>query len=241
LKVLLGFVIGIMVIVVIAVIVLGYFGFMPGVSNLFGSNRPRDLGVTFTAADYQSAKAKQPSVISDLPAGAPAEQSLKFSGGRGINTTFTQAEFNALLNNRQWEYYPLKDCQLRINQNGTAEFSAILLKDRLTPFARAMGISESDIKVLNDILRWVPTSPAVYAMGTVTVSNGQISNANISDFQVGKLSLTGQAQDNISRLRDLAQTLMSEVPGFSCQSFKFVNGQVQFQGTIPDVARSKAP
>jgi len=45
-KFLKGLAIAIGALVIIAVLVLGYLGFVPGVSNIFGSNKPRDLGVT---------------------------------------------------------------------------------------------------------------------------------------------------------------------------------------------------
>jgi hypothetical protein len=57
-KVLWGVIIGVVAIVVISVIVLGYLGFVPGVSNIFGSNKPEKLGTTFTQQDYQSAITK---------------------------------------------------------------------------------------------------------------------------------------------------------------------------------------
>lgn len=43
-----------LVIILGIVLVLGYFGFVPGVSNLLGSNKPRDLEVRTTAAEYDS-------------------------------------------------------------------------------------------------------------------------------------------------------------------------------------------
>jgi hypothetical protein len=91
-KILIGFLIGIGAVVLIVVIALGYLGFMPGVSNIFGSNKPKDLGVTFSAADYQSARAKMGTIISDLPNNAAAEASVKFSGQKAINATFTESD-----------------------------------------------------------------------------------------------------------------------------------------------------
>ena len=68
--------------VIIAVLVFGYLGFVPGVSNLFGSNKPKDLGVIYTAADY----ARNGTTHTILPAGALPENSIVFSGSHAVNT-----------------------------------------------------------------------------------------------------------------------------------------------------------
>jgi hypothetical protein len=65
-------------------------------------------------------------------------------------------------------------------------------------------------------------------------------NANITDFQVGKLSLTGQVKDHMDRLIHLAQTKMASSHDFSIKSLKLVNGQVEFEGTLPGTIRAKS-
>jgi hypothetical protein len=244
-KFLKGFGIAVGAIIVIAVLVLGYLGFVPGVSNLFGSNKPRDLGVTYTSDDFQTARAKTGITITklpstNLPSDATPEQSLKFSNQGAANITLTQAELNALLNNRQWKNYPLSDCQLRINPDGTAEFTGILLKDRLQDYGKAVGTTKDKLKFLTNYLKYLPGNLAFYIKGTVAVTNGQIVNANITDFQVGKLSLTGQVKDHMDRLIHLAQTKMASSHDFSIKSLKLVNGQVEFEGTLPGTIRAKS-
>ena len=238
-KVLLGFVIAIVVIAVIVVGVLGYLGFMPGVSNFFGSNKAKELGVSFTSNDLKSARAKTGTVITDLPTDAAPEDSIKFGTPRQVDATFTQAECNALLNNHPWKYYPLKDCQLKINPDGTAEFTAILMKDRLQSAVQALGASEDNIKVLNDYLKLVPGDPAIDVVGKAGITNNQITGIDVVDFKVGKLSFTKQVLDNESSLTNAAETLMGSITGMNIESLQIVNGSFHFKGTLPDVARSK--
>ncbi len=238
-KVLKVFLITILAIVIVVVGVLGYFGFMPGISNLFGSNKPKDLGVAFTSADYQSGRAKTGTKFTDLASDAAPEQSVKFSGQKSINATFTQAEATALLNNRLWKYYPLTDCQVRINQNGTVEVSGVLIKSRLEPMAKALGVSDSEIGTVTSYVKYLPGNPAFYVRGQVAVTNGRVSIANLEEFQVGRLNFTSQIQDNQNTIINWIQNEMFTLPGVSIKTFKMVNGQVQFEGTLPDAARSK--
>jgi hypothetical protein len=238
LKVLLGILIGIAAVVLIAVLVLGYLGFMPGVSNLFGSNKPKNLGATYTQADYQSARTKMGTIITDLPADASPEKSIKFSGQKNINVTFSQSEFNSLLAERQWKYYPLKNSQLKINADGTAEFSAVLIKGRIEGFAKAVGVSQDNIDEVTKYIKMLPGDPAIYLKGKCSVTNNRISQS-VSEVKVGKLDLTGQIKDNAGSIVDWVQSELFTLPGVNIKSFQLVNGSVHFEGTLPDVARSK--
>jgi len=172
LKLIKGLLITLGAIVIVAVVVLGYLGFIPGVSNLFGSNKPKDLGVTYTAADYASAHARNGTTHTILPAGSVP--SIVFSGSHPVNTTYTQAEINALINMRDWESYPLKDCQLRINPDNTVEFSGIIITDRITGYLEGLNEDEDALSAITDYLEYIPGDPAFYAKGTTVVSNGQI-------------------------------------------------------------------
>ena len=238
LKILIGFLIGIGAIVLVAVLVLGYLGFMPGVSNLFGSNKARDMGVTYTSADYQSARAKTGTVISDLPAGSDPQDSIRFSGQKVVNATFTQAEFTSLLDKRDWNYFPFKNSQFKINPDGSAEFTAVLIKGRVEGLAQAMGISQKDIGQITNYVKLLPGDPAIDIKGTCSVVNGRISQS-VSLCKIGKLDLTKQIQDNSASIVNWVQSDLFTLPGVSIKNFQFVNGQVQFEGTLPDVARSK--
>ncbi|HSW58486.1 MAG TPA: hypothetical protein VLH15_08800 [Dehalococcoidales bacterium] len=237
-KVLLGFLIGIGVVVLIAVLALGYLGFMPGVSNLFGSNTPRDLGVRFTAADFQSARAKTGTVHTDLPSDARPEDSLRFSGQRAVNTTFTESEFNSLIVNRPWKYYPLDQPQLKINPDGSVEFTARIVKSRIEPFALSLGFTQEDIGMITNYSRFLPGDPVVDIKGTCSVVNGRISQS-ITQAKIGRLDFTKQIQDNSGSIVNWIEDELLTMPGLSVKNFQFVNGKVHFEGTLPDTARSK--
>jgi hypothetical protein len=79
-KFLLGLLIFIVVILVVAVGVGGYLGIVPGVSSLFGANKPKNLGVTFTSQDLTNAEAKAGTQIVTLAPNLPPSQSISFTG-----------------------------------------------------------------------------------------------------------------------------------------------------------------
>src|SRR5450756_747130 len=55
------------VLVAVVVLGLGYLGFIPVVAGVFGSDKPRDLGVKATAADLQSANGNTGVKLTELP------------------------------------------------------------------------------------------------------------------------------------------------------------------------------
>jgi hypothetical protein len=127
----LNMVLAIVVVAAAIVLALGYLGFVPVVSGVFGSDKPRDLGVKPTQAEVQSAveKAKirfvplqptaspttgaTPGAATTPPAGAlpgfvtsfatgmPSATGLKPSGSASVNATFTDRELTGLMST--WE------------------------------------------------------------------------------------------------------------------------------------------
>ena len=231
----------ILAVVVVVVLVIGYFGFMPGVSNIFGSNQPRDLGVKYTAADYASAHAKNGTTHTVITSSTSPENSIKFSGSHPVNTVYTQAEFNAEINNRQWEYYPLEKCQLRINPDNTVEFTGIIKMDRVKGYMQALKVSDSNMRTVMEYLQKVPTDPAFYTKGTLEIANSKIVTSQISDFKVGNVSLTDQVRQETPNIVNAAYGQINAYPGFTVKTLKFSGGKVQFEGTLPDSARVISP
>lgn len=82
----------------VLVLAAGYFGFIQGISNLFGPNEPRELEASHTEADYQSARDKMGTMVTDLPADAPPEQSIQITNIKNVSINLTQNEANAIVN-----------------------------------------------------------------------------------------------------------------------------------------------
>ncbi len=235
-KVVAGIFIGILAVVVVIVLVAGYFGFVPGISNVFGSNKPRDLGMTSTHADYVSVTAKDHIQRIDLPAGTAPGQSLSFAGSQPENFNITQAEAAALGNDNPWPYFAITDLHVRFNADGSAEMSGILLVDKLHDYAIGRGYTEDDFaSALNYVQKFAVIQKRMpfYIKGTGSVVNGVIS-FNISKLEVGRLSIpVSKVNDNKASLIDAFNKAAAHVPGFSVKNFSIQDGQVHFEGTLP--------
>jgi hypothetical protein len=235
-KVLLGFLLGILAVVFVLVLVAGYFGFVPGIAAVFGSDKPRDLGVTYTQNDYQSARQKSNIKRVDLPPNTPPEQSLVCSGEHAANFNLTDNEVTALINEKSWRYFPVHDGQVRFNADGTAEMSGILELDTLEGYARARGYSEEDFKVVTDWLgrfAMVQKDMPFFVKGTGSV--GGSIDFNILKLELGRFSVpVDQINGRKAELINLLEEGLGRIDGFSVNKLNFSNGQMHFEGTLPD-------
>ena len=220
-------------IIVVVVLIGGYYGFVPGVSNVFGSNKPKDLGVKYTEQDRQSGRAKTGWEIKTLPAGLPPEKSLVYTGSKSVNAVFTEKELTAWIN-KSWNYIPLTDCQIRINPDNTVEFSGILHVSQIKNFEAAMGGSSAEIdNLLPGFIKYLPSSPPVYMKASASVVNNQVT-CNVIAFSIGRYSVsTDWLKNNSSLFENAAEWLIGRIPGTSIKSLTFNNGQVQLDGTLP--------
>src|SRR3990167_5736084 len=111
----------------IIVFILGYLGFIPGLSAVFGSNQPKKLGITYTQKDKKSADEKLGVKYSQLSA-EEKEKGLVLKGSHPVDKSLTSQELTALADTRQKQFalFPFKKVQIRINTDNTIEGSAIL-------------------------------------------------------------------------------------------------------------------
>ena len=235
-KVLFGIFIGIVTVVLVLVLVAGYFGFVPGVSKIFGSDKPIDLGVTYTAADSASGMAKGGVQHVALPADVQPEDSLSFTGTMPKSFNFTQAEVNALINGNSWVYFPLADIQVRFNSDNSAEISGIVKLDVLKDYALSRGLSEADFNTaMAQVSKYavIQKNMPFYVKGTGSVVNGVITFECL-DFKLGRFPVpTDEINSREADLINLLRKDALSIPGFRCDNFYISNGQMHFDGALP--------
>src|SRR5664280_1447887 len=108
------FVIGLIVVVILVILGLGYLGFVPGVSKILGSDKPRDLGITYTAADLKSITSKNHVQRIVLESAPDIESSFVLKGAQAINNVFTDKEITARLGQESdWMFNPFTNVQIK--------------------------------------------------------------------------------------------------------------------------------
>jgi hypothetical protein len=220
--------------ILIAVLVLGYIGFVPGLSDIMGANNPKDLGVTYTPTDLQNANTKLGVTIKTLPPTDIGADSLTRTGEKTLTTSFTSSELTALINDHseKWKYYPIKNVQINIHDDGEVEVSGVLQTDRFNGFADAVGISESTRTTIRPYLSYVAGNPSIYIKGTLQVSNKH-AQSNIEELQIGKLTIPA---DQLKTLEPyLQQFIQDRANGKIIQinTASFSGGSANVDVTVP--------
>jgi hypothetical protein len=244
LKVIAGIFIGIILVVVVVVLVAGYFGFVPGLSNVMGSNKPVDLGTSYTPADYKSAVSKIGVIFSNNTDTVNYDKSQKSYGpAKPVTVDFTASEITAALNDKPHaEDFPVKDWQVRYNPDGTAEMSAVVLLDKVSSYAKSHGVTDDTIQnVLDAVSKFgvLEKEIPVYLKGSFSVVNGSL-DFDATSVKIGRLPISADTiNSNKADILDFRNTHKNDIPGFSCKNCSIINGKLHFEGTFPSTVKLK--
>lgn len=228
-------ILSLVIVIGIGVLVVGYFGFVPGLSELMGANKPLDLGVVYTSSDLANANSKLGVSIKPLPPTEDGYNSLSRSGEKHVTASFTSAELSALFNDhsQKWKYYPIKDIQVKIANDGTVELSGVLLVNRFGGLADALEIPEGARSQVRPYLSYISSDPSIYIKGSLSVANGVVQS-NVEAVQVGKLSVpVDQIQSFQSVFKDFIQD-RADGRVIHINSASFSGGRVNIDVIIPE-------
>ena len=227
-------ILGLVIVGLLGVVALGYYGFVPGLSDLMGANKPRDLGVKYTASDLSSANSKLGVTIKALPPTENGFDSLNRLGQKQVTASFTSAELTALFNDhsQKWKYYPIKDIQIRVGNDGTIEMSGILLVNRFGGLASALEIPEGERGQVRPYLSYVGSNPSIYIKGRLSVVNNVVES-DVAEIQVGRFSVGGDQLQGVQSV--IEQFIQDRADGkiVHLNSASFSNGKANIDVLIP--------
>lgn len=241
------------------VVLLAYLGFLPGFSNLLGTNKPRDLGVKWTEVDRISVHQKSGVKFASLPSDTSPENSLQRTGGHAIKTEFTSAEISATMADRNWRHWPYKDVQMKFNRDGSVEVSGKLLKNRLPGYAAAIGIPKEAVEFA---MKFLPADPVFYVKGTAALRENRLAVFAPEALEIGRmpiplgpilsvspdllfssvyaadLSEIGSELSGINNKKALIMEYihnrLSLIKGFYAKEARFDDNRLIFEGSLPD-------
>lgn len=253
-----GRIIGWLVVVIFLTIfyIFGALGYIPGLSKVLGAEKPRDLGITYTEADFATARAKSQLQYIELPSTNPPELSIIRAGTRPITTSWNSAEMTSLLNDRPWKYWPISDVQLRINDDGSVELSGVVDRDILKGYAAAIGVSP---EVATGVISFLPPKSAFYIKATTSLKDNKVNNFEIQSVSYGKMIipvsiLLSQNKNNMINIATAADAIselskyngkraaiinfinerLSKITGFYAKNASFNQGKLNFDGNLSE-------
>ncbi len=226
----------IVILLVIVIAVGGYFGFVPGVRTLFGSDKPRDLGVVASAQSFASGEAKIGLTRQD--AGAASATTVTYQGSHQVDVSLTSEEITSLMQNgswkQTWQYNPIADgFQVKIHPDGSVETAGVLDRTKLVGYLSATGFK--DVLGYVNSLGFLPNTIPFYASGSGSIVNGKVT-VSISKAELGRISLPTDASA-MQAVQDVVERRIAGIPGLDVASLNFNGGTLNFKGTYPSVIK----
>lgn len=208
----------------------GYFGVVPWVSRLFGSNQARDLGVELTVENaYAGAE------ILGVPA-TPAElESLTLDpeAAKRFDATMSsdQASSMLLIGQSGIPSWPLQLVQIRFNEDGTAEASGYLNASQAVPFMLSAGVSQDNADKVASALKLSGSMP-FYVKGTCGVANNAV-DLSLSEVEIGRVGVPASWYQGNEPQGTPYITNLLNTHGFQVESLTIADGAVSMKGTRP--------
>jgi hypothetical protein len=228
----------VLVALVIPLLVLGWMGLVPGLSNLMGSASQRNLGVSFTQQSLASFEQKTPLAFKDytLAPVSLVNASERQALTQPVNVqgvTLSQAEVTAMLNSYHWSWLPISNPQVRFT-NGTVEISGLLRTDHLNAFesylANGQSLNPKTVRLINWLSHFRNNVPVYVKAQTFSADNFvsfKLKQAQIGRFNV-PMSLLGPSA---------GQTTGADITtdNLQIQQAYITSGELHFSGTYPSV------
>ncbi len=221
--------------VVGGILILGYLGFIPILSDVMGANRPKDLGVKYSQKEYQTFADKTNGDVAEVKKSVPPNQSVIYEGKKDIKDSYSQEELSGRINYAKWKYMPVGNTQIRINNDGSVEFSGNVLMNRLPGFIAREGMGKytmADVTKGLKFINMIKVNPPVYTKFTAKVMDNKLT-VNIQKIEVGKFNVPlGKIGAN-QVVVAVFDNIISKAPGFYGKTVTFSRGQMIFEGSIP--------
>ncbi len=201
----------------LGVLTVGYLGFIPGVSDVMGTNKPIDLGVVYSSTDLNSIKEKLTKIST---ASKPTQVQL------------TSNELTALLVDQAEisDSIPIQQPQVKVTETGI-QVSGVLDVEKFRKISETSEISASLKSRIDTAVNLVKTNPSIYMDISLSIQDGELQTM-INQAKIGQISIPmEQLKSNAGLLtKELKQALDSS--GVKIQNLKAVDGKIDIQSYL---------
>jgi hypothetical protein len=206
----------IVALVVIGVVVAGSTGLVPIVSDLMGTNKPRELGVSFSETNYASGLSKVPGASVTNPQYLCIGCEYTSSGQVPTKTTFTAEEFSAMLNKRNdGTIGPVSDIEIKFNEDGTVETSAMVDTTGIEGVPELKG--------------------PIYAKGKIDSFTSKSLEIDLESAEFGRVGIPADQNPQVEdAVNEALKKAFEQNPGLSINNIEVTSEGLVFDGTLPE-------
>lgn len=198
----------------------------------------KNLGIKYTKADYTSILNKLDYVKDETPTGNSIEDyEYKYEGLKDVEIEFTSEELTAFFNEDRPSYFPVKNVQIKINNDGTIEASGTADVDYFLNNVLSEKYSREQIKEEIPALGILPSKVNLYlkVSGSIEDNKSTLNMQNVSVQGIPLPSTIYDTNEAINTVSSGIDKLMSDFNSKTGSDFYKIfveNGKIKFNAKI---------
>ncbi len=221
-------------IVIFTFLTAGYLGFVPVLSQIFGSDKPNDMGIYYDKNHLKKAQEKTKISYRALPSSTPLEKSLQFKNPTRVDADFSDQEITALANTQPWRYFPFASLQIKFDDGNYVRVSGFILKDKINDCLVALEVPSEARQYINKLVKYIPSRLPFYLVGKAAMDENKLSVFEVESLTLGRLKFP---LSSINKYRPqivgFIQKSLTSINGFYAKYAHPQEGQFKLEGDFP--------
>jgi hypothetical protein len=189
--------------------------YVPGFSELLGTNKPRDLGVKADPAKFNALLARENVKLNGPPSNFDLTANIRYGQSVPMDATVTSEELTSMMQATNNAKGPLKNMQVKLGSNNQLEMSA-----------------DADLQKFG-----YPVSGPIYLKGTLEKAGSGSVKMSVTEGAFGLIPVPAdtlkQGEDGIEQA---VNKQLSAMPGMRIDTLAIENGQLHYTGAFPQSA-----
>jgi hypothetical protein len=189
--------------------------YVPGFSEVLGTNKARDLGVKADPAKFNALLARENVKLNGPPANFDLTANIRYGPAAPMDATVTSEELTSLMQATNNAKGPLKNMQVKLGSNNQLEMSA-----------------DADLQRFG-----YPVSGPVYLKGTLEKAGSDSVRMSVSEGSLGLIPIPGDMlKQGENGLEQQVNRQLASMPGMRIDTLSIDNGQLHYTGAFPQSA-----
>jgi hypothetical protein len=201
--------------IIVTIIAASGIVYIPGFSEVLGTNKPRDLGIKADPAQFSALLAKENVKLTGQTSDFYLTAPIRYGSAVPMDATVSSEEITSMMQATNNVKGPLKNMQVKLGTNNEMEMSAF-----------------ADLESYG-----YPLKGPVYLKGTFLKDSSSSVNINIREGSFGLIpvpeNMLKQGGDGIEQ--QINRQLLA-MPGLRIDTLEINNGKLHYRGAFPQSA-----
>jgi hypothetical protein len=189
--------------------------YVPGFSEVLGTNKPRDLGVKADPAKFNALLARENVKLNGPASDFDLTADIRYGQSAPMDATVTSEELTSMMQATNNAKGPLKNMQVKLGSNNQLEMSA-----------------DADLQKFG-----YPVSGPIYLKGTLEKAGSGSVKMSVTEGAFGLIPVPADAlKQGEDGIEQAVNKQLSAMPGMRIDTLAIENGQLHYAGAFPESA-----